>query len=264
MKTIVVTNRKGGVGKTTVATHLAGGLALRGLRVAIVDTDPQGHVALSFGMPKENGLFMIMTEEDTEFADVVRQPDPVRFMPPGYTGKNTLYLLPSSKGTTVIPIEQPSPFKFKEVLEDMGELLSLDVIVVDTGPTASMFDGSVNFAADYFVHVTECESLSFDGLVESLNEIERINSQNTKYRASGASILGIIPNKMRAGTSNHRENIRELAEAFPGMVWHPLVQRTIWGEASKYGQLVFSYAPEGQEAADAMRVVDNVMKKAGL
>ncbi|TWH99755.1 chromosome partitioning protein [Luteimonas cucumeris] len=42
MKTIVVASSKGGVGKTTIATHLAAQSALAGQRTALVDADPQG------------------------------------------------------------------------------------------------------------------------------------------------------------------------------------------------------------------------------
>src|SRR4051812_6334711 len=41
-QTIAVVGRKGGIGKTTVAVHLAGELATQGRRVALIDADPQG------------------------------------------------------------------------------------------------------------------------------------------------------------------------------------------------------------------------------
>src|ERR1700753_2384458 len=41
MRTVAVVGRKGGSGKTTIATHLAVGLHLRGRRVLLADTDPQ-------------------------------------------------------------------------------------------------------------------------------------------------------------------------------------------------------------------------------
>ena len=42
MKTVLVASSKGGVGKTTIATHLAAHAALDGLNTVLVDADPQG------------------------------------------------------------------------------------------------------------------------------------------------------------------------------------------------------------------------------
>ncbi|WP_313305596.1 ParA family protein, partial [Stutzerimonas balearica] len=39
---VAVLNQKGGVGKTTLATHVAGELAMRGQSVILLDADPQG------------------------------------------------------------------------------------------------------------------------------------------------------------------------------------------------------------------------------
>src|SRR4051812_1297917 len=52
---ISVLNQKGGVGKTTLATHLAAGLAAKGERVLLVDADPQ-HSALDWGAKRETPL----------------------------------------------------------------------------------------------------------------------------------------------------------------------------------------------------------------
>jgi chromosome partitioning protein len=50
MHAIVVSNRKGGTGKTTVAVNIAAEFAARGLRVLIIDLDSQGHCAVGLGM----------------------------------------------------------------------------------------------------------------------------------------------------------------------------------------------------------------------
>jgi chromosome partitioning protein len=257
-KRIVIANRKGGVGKTTVATHIAAGIALRGYRVALVDTDAQGHDALLVGLPKMDGLYNVMCA-DASLAEMIYVVDPMRFTPPGAPLESALYLLPGDKRTALIPYEQQNPFRFSNVIDDMIAMLNLDLVVIDTGPTASMFDGSVNVAADGFVYVTECASLSFDGLNESLTEIEAINREKVRMKLPATEMLGIIPNKYRHSTNNQRDNIQDLGRYFEGLVWPMLTQREAWSTATKYGQLMYSYLHGGPEEAEMLAIVDRLI-----
>ena len=64
MQVIAFANQKGGVGKTTSAVNLADGLARQKLRVLLIDLDPQGQVALSFGFPKSPGSYHFLSLEE--------------------------------------------------------------------------------------------------------------------------------------------------------------------------------------------------------
>lgn len=262
MKTITVANRKGGVGKTTMATHLAAGLAMCGYRVALVDTDSQGHCASALNMPKEDGLYNIMVEPGTTFAQVLRQVPESAYVPDGWDS-GPLYLLPGSKMTAMIPIKQSSPLRFRRMLRELHDLLDLDYVIADTGPTNSMFDGSIMMATDYMLYVTQLNALSFDGLNSAATELRMISDDASEFRDTPIEIMGVVPNLMRAGTSNHRENLTELAAKFAAPIYRPIVMRTVWEQAFEYGQLVYRFAPAGTETMDAWYLVEQVLKSLG-
>lgn len=260
---IVVTNRKGGVGKTTIAVHLAAGLTLAGRRVALIDTDAQGHCAVYFDLPKENGLYE-MFAGDGVLQQVLRVVPRSAYLPtenPPPIAQD-LYLLPGSKQTSSIPtMDGYDATYFRQICDDMAELLELDYIVVDTGPTSNLFDGAVQFAANYMLYVTEAASLSFDGLSASMKELEMAIARQNKYRMHKAEILAIVINKWRGNTAIQRYQTAELTQAFKHQVIAPIPQATIWQEACDFKQTLFAFASSSKEAAQAWRLVRQVMQR---
>ncbi len=64
MYIFALANQKGGVGKTTTAVTLASGFAQNNKNTLLVDLDPQGHVAFSFGLDKQAGLYRWVVMEE--------------------------------------------------------------------------------------------------------------------------------------------------------------------------------------------------------
>jgi len=66
MKIVALANQKGGCGKTTTAINLAAGLAERGRRVLLIDSDPQAHASIGLGALKtevSETIYALFTEE---------------------------------------------------------------------------------------------------------------------------------------------------------------------------------------------------------
>lgn len=250
MQVITVTNRKGGVGKSTIAAHVAGGLALRGVRVGLVDTDSQAHAGLMLGVADGNGLYKTLIERQPVESVAAR------------VGDLPLWLVTSGDKTYKIAHEmgESDGFAFVDLCEAFGTAHGLDVIVVDTAPSMSKLDGAIYLATDGFLYPTECEMLSLDGLKEAVGQMQRFAGTRRKYLQRETRVVGIIPTKMRPNTMLHRHNIAALAEAFPGMVWPPIRLKTLWAEATNAHELIYSYAPNGEEASDAWAVVGRVQE----
>jgi chromosome partitioning protein len=245
MRTIAVANRKGGVGKSTISVHIAAGLATRGYNVLLIDTDPQGHAGYSLGVDPEPGLFTLMVDRK-KFQEVVKPIPPSRFAVPDNPANGRLFILPSDERTTVVPLLEKSPFAFHARLQEVQDIF--DYVILDTAPTATMFDGSVYMAAGAFLYVTELEALSFDGLNQGIEQIREFSQPRAAQNLPANYLLGILPNRYRRGTENHENNLKMLQQTFGETVWNPIPLRTLISESANFRRALYSYAPTSREA----------------
>lgn len=261
---VAIVNRKGGVGKTMVTTNVAGELALRGYNVGIVDADPQGNSALYLGMQKEDGLFKAMVGvqqgeqyERVPLRDVIRVVPTDSYYAPMPEGVviGGLWLIPSAANTYRIPYLSDDPDFFGDVLSEFVHLCNLDFVLVDTAPTMSMFDGAIYKATDGFIHVTELEIGSLEGLQSSFQQIERYDKRRRSEGKAPGKPLAIIANKMRT-LREHVNNMNMVAEAFPGLIAPPMRLLKNYAAATKYGQTVRAFKPNGSEAPEAALMTD--------
>lgn len=255
MKVITLLNEKGGVGKTTLAIHIAAGLAIRGYRVVLTDADPQGHATLSLGVKKEPGLYDLLVR-GSPFKEVLRAAPVERYQVPDYKPKGQLFVVPSNVETRSIPIQISDAFAVEDRFRELED--AVDVVIFDTSPTPSLLHGSIYLATDAIIYPTKCEFLSFDGLVESLTHRQMIQPTRERWGLSKIEIMGIVPTMYRSATLVHQENLNKLKSRFGKLVWPEIIMRTIWAEASSVGQLVYQFAPDSNAAREAWNLVDRV------
>lgn len=284
---IAVVNEKGGVGKTTTAITMAAGLARRGHTVALVDCDPQGHVAKYLGLPEESGLFDLLVNNQP-IAGLLRPVPPAKWADPD-GGNGQLVILPGDQRTTsaghLLTAEQ-APVT---ILRDrLAPLRGADFIVLDTSPTVTLLVAMIYVAADRILIPTQPELGSVNGVTKALARIK-----TARERGAPVRLLGVLPVMLR-NTNEHNANLAELVRMLEPEAWEeyeeavaslgnsenltmerflmgrhhegkigpllsPIAQSTIWPETPAYQQTIFTYATPGNKARQAAeRLIDQI------
>lgn len=252
MKVITLLNEKGGVGKTTLSTHIAAGLAIRGKRVVLVDSDPQGHAGAIFGITPEPGLYNLLVR-NSGFNEVLRIVQPEVYEPPNVPAKGLLAVVPSNVETRSIPGMISNVFAVKQRLEELENFA--DVVVFDTSPTPSLLHGAIYVATNGIIYPTELSALSFKSLVESMSHRDMFAKTKEGVGLGGIHTLGIIPTKTRLKTVEHSENLQMLRDQYGDLVWPAIGLSITWEEAAMQNRPVFSYAPDSGAARQGWRII---------
>jgi len=222
---ISVANQKGGVGKTTTAVTLAHGLALTGLKVLLVDLDPQGHVAFSLGFDKSPGLHRLLYDEEL-FPEVVT------------LARQGLDIVPGDKRTEKVK-RYVTTLNFRErILIDTLKGANYDAIFLDMAPSIDVLHVAALMASDWVIIPTKLDALAVDGVNEVLRSMSEIIQQGHPLG------YNILPTFFDRQTRETATQLKAVVEAFGARVWPPIPQDTRAREASAYGQTLWEYTPK--------------------
>lgn len=255
MKTITLLNEKGGVGKTTLATHIAAGLALKGNRVVLIDADAQGNSSSALGLEKEPGFYDLCVR-NADWKDILRVVHPDVYSPPDSSSKGQLLAVPSNHESRLIGSAMSKRSVIRNRIRELSS--AVNFIVIDTSPAPSLLNESILLATDYVLIPTDCEVFSAsEGVPDSIDHITTASSALAEYNVEGSKILGIIPNKYRVKTVLHNEVLGALRETYGNLVWEPLRQSVIISETQ--ATLQFLYAvPDHPLTKQMWEFVDRV------
>jgi len=253
MKIITLLNEKGGVGKTTLATHIAAGLAIRGYRVVLVDTDAQANATSSLGIEPQPGLYRLLIQ-DAELVDVLR---PVRPDVIGYDVAGELWIVPGNIETRAIPMVNPNPFILRDRFQELTGFA--DYVIIDTSPTPSVIHGAVYIATDGLIFPTNCSYFSLSGLAQSILHKEGGDAVRQAQALSSVKVMGIVPTMYRS-VEAHDVGLQQLIEEYKRLVWPAIPLRTVWEKAAWAGETIFRFDPESEACSHAWALVERVLK----
>ena len=214
---IAVVNHKGGCSKTTTAVNLASSLAtgnaemgIRARRVLLIDLDPKGNVATTFGIDKRtlgptiNELFkggidgtQISLNQcllgpgnlTQSMKKSWRKHNPEKKRgPPKEISINNLWILPADLDLSGVEIDLATRFgreaRLKSVLIQAGE--HFDVIIIDTPASLGLLTTNALTAAQWVLIPIQAEFYALEGMGQLMNMIKDVQrAVNPELRLFG-------------------------------------------------------------------------------
>jgi len=238
-RVIVFANQKGGVAKTTTTLNLGVAFAEHGLRVLIVDLDPQGNLTMSQGMNPdaiERSMFDVLVHR-LPISEVIH--------------KKEVDIAVSSIDLAGAELALSSMIGRERALEKA--LLEVrdkyDFVLIDTPPSLGLLTINAFVAATGVIVPVQCEYLSLRGLVQLENTLAMVRENlNPEVK-----VEGILPTMLDSRTLHSREAIEILEENFGKLVYQTRIRKTVrYAEAPVKGLSVLKYDPNGS-AAEAYR-----------
>lgn len=141
MRSVAITNAKGGVGKSTTTINLAAAIAGLGRRVLVVDADPSGNATLGFfsrGVPSMGLADILLDGLPVEEVALATEIPDLDVIPPGERLGHCSDQMGSSQG-----LGQGREFRVRRVLKSITRY---DVIIVDTSPVQTPLNVAILYA----------------------------------------------------------------------------------------------------------------------
>ena len=243
-KRIAIFNHKGGTGKTTTSVSLAAGLAMRGKRVLLVDTDAQGNVGVSLAMKAERTLYHVLVMGLAGKDAVTNVRENLDVIPSNETlAAAELYLAGRQSRDRILANRLAS------VVDDY------DHVIVDCSPSLSLMNQNALCLVDSVLVPVACDYLSLVGMRQVIKTVKSVN----QLLHHPVRIWGILPTFFDARAKICHEAVDTLRQHFGDRCLKPVRQAIKIKEAPAQGQTLFEYAPGSMAAEDYAYVVDRVL-----
>lgn len=198
MKTLVVANQKGGVGKSATVVHLAFAAKEHGKRTLVIDLDPPANA--SYTLDAFSSGIVASQLFGAEPVDIPPSADLITLI-------KADSLLANLDTRPIAEIAENFRANLKRCAGDF------DFCVIDTGPSLGVRLAAALIAANFVLSPVEMEAYSIQGIKQMILTVTNLRKVNPSL-----VFLGMVPSMVDTRNTRHTRHLKELSEAYPSLM----------------------------------------------
>lgn len=248
---MAIVNQKGGVGKTTTTINLSAGLAIRGKKVLLIDSDPQGNASTGLGLfsaSRGTTLYEVLVDEAPLMSAITKTNVPGLSIVPSH--------IDLSSAELEIGQQERRTTRLKAALQSQKQ--RFDYVLIDCPPSLSLLTVNALAAADSVLVPMQCEFYALEGLSQLLKTVETAKASINPDLIVEGVMLTMYDKRNRLSAQVAADVRTHLGRA----VFQTMIPRNVRiAEAPSFSKPVMMYDPACIGSAAYLALTDEVLSR---
>ncbi|MEK9726751.1 MAG: ParA family protein [Candidatus Margulisiibacteriota bacterium] len=239
-----IINYKGGTGKTCTLVNIAFAMSLKGKKVLVIDTDPQGSISYHFGIKPKQTLYDIIVKNEPVENCIIQARKNIDLIASDehlFPAENFMHKQPNR--------ELILKSKVSHVFNNY------DIVLVDCSPSINLMNQNALLCAPNLLIPVSMEYMTLLGVKQLINNAKLLN----KHFNATIKVSKIIPTFYNSHNKKTKHVYESLEKVFSKELTIPIRTNVSISEAAGHGQSVFEYAPASAAADDFNKLTEEVL-----